>query len=203
VAAGVRLALEEGGAEAGGHRIEAIFLDDTGGGREWTLAAAAANAREAAQDSSAIGFIGDLDSGATRASLPITNQAGIAQISPGAVAEDLTHRVSEELTPERYRPSGEQTFVRLRPVGGGFELCPEPRFLDRVRRRSAGAGPEAALGYEAMRLLIDAIEAGGSDRERVREEVTEPRRRESVLGPYLVEESGDVRLAAPGSGDCR
>jgi ABC-type branched-subunit amino acid transport system substrate-binding protein len=202
VAGGARLALSEAGGEADGHPVRAVFLDDTGGGERWTLAAAAANAREAAQDSSSIGFIGDLDSGATRAALPITNQAGIAHISPADVARDLTHRVSEELTPERYRPSGDQTFVRLYPVGDAFELCPDQAFLDRVARRYGEGRAEAALGYEAMLLLIDAIGDAGSDREEVREAVTEPRRRTSVFGTYSVEESGDVRPAGAGPAGC-
>jgi len=95
-------------------RIEAIYLDDTGSGPRWSPVASAANARRAAEDSRAIGYIGELDSGATRFSLPITNQAGIAQISPGATAVDLT-RATASSDPDRYRPSDEQTFVRLTP----------------------------------------------------------------------------------------
>ena len=87
--------------------MRARFLDDTGGGSRWSPVASAANARRAAEDSTAIGFIGDLDSGATRVSLPITNQAEIPQVSPGSTALDLTG--------ERYRPSGDQTFARVVP----------------------------------------------------------------------------------------
>ena len=47
------------------------------------MAAAGAIARRAVEDASAVGFIGDLDSGATRISLPITNQADLIQVSPG------------------------------------------------------------------------------------------------------------------------
>jgi ABC-type branched-subunit amino acid transport system substrate-binding protein len=115
VANGARLALAEAGGRAGGLRIEAVYLDDTGGGPRWSPVASAANARRAAEDSSTIGYIGELDSGATRFSLPITNQAGIAHISPGATAVDLTRFVTDELDPDRYRPSEEQTFLRLVP----------------------------------------------------------------------------------------
>ena len=112
---GARLALAEAGGRVGELRIEAVYLDDTGGGSRWSPVASAANARRAAEDSSAIGYIGELDAGATRFSLPITNQAGIAQVSPGATAVDLTRFVSEERDPERYRPSEERTFARLVP----------------------------------------------------------------------------------------
>ncbi len=92
---------------AGGVRIRVRYLDDTGGAPRWSPVATAANARRAAEDSTSIGFIGDLDSGATRVSLPITNQAEIPQVSPGSTALDLTG--------ERYRPSGAQTFARIVP----------------------------------------------------------------------------------------
>jgi ABC-type branched-subunit amino acid transport system substrate-binding protein len=189
VANGVRLAL----AEADESPVRAVFLDDTGRGRRWTLAAAAANAREAAQDSAAVGFIGDLDSGATRASLPITNEAEIVQISPAPAARDLTHRVSEGLTPERYRPAGEQTFVRLYPVGEDLEPCPAAPLRAAVGGRIRG-GLATALGYEAMRLLLDAIAAEGDDREDLRDRILSTRDRPSVLGAYSVDDSGDVRL---------
>lgn len=107
VADGARLALAEAGGRVGEFRVRAHLLDDTGGGRRWSPVATAANARRASEDSTAIGFVGDLDSGATRVSLPITNQAEIPQVSPGSTALDLTS--------DRYRPSGNRTFARVVP----------------------------------------------------------------------------------------
>ncbi|MGH2980517.1 MAG: branched-chain amino acid ABC transporter substrate-binding protein [Solirubrobacterales bacterium] len=115
IADGARLALAEARGRAGGIRVRAVYMDDTVGGR-WSLARTAENARRAVEDSSAIGYIGDLDSGATRVSLPITNQAGIVQISPGSTAVDLTRLPPVgSLGPERLRPSGEETFARVVP----------------------------------------------------------------------------------------
>ena len=111
---GVKLALAEQGGRVGDLRIRTVYLDDTGGGPRWSPAAAAADARRAAEDSSTIGYIGELDSGATRFSLPITNQAEIAQISPGSTAVDLT-REEGGVDPDQYRPSGKQTFARIVP----------------------------------------------------------------------------------------
>jgi hypothetical protein len=114
-AAGVRRALARSGGRVGDLTIRAIYLDDTGGGPKWTPVATAVNARRATEDSRTIGFIGDLDSGATRVSLPITNQAEIVQISPGATAVDLTRNTPSGLGPDRYRPSGTRTFARVVP----------------------------------------------------------------------------------------
>ncbi len=67
--------------------VEAVVLDDTegsAGGARWSPAKAAANARAATQDSTAIAYLGDFESGATRASLPITNEAPMLQVSPAS-----------------------------------------------------------------------------------------------------------------------
>ncbi|MFN8159682.1 MAG: branched-chain amino acid ABC transporter substrate-binding protein [Solirubrobacterales bacterium] len=113
---GARLALERAGGRVGDLRIRATYLDDTGGGPRWSQAASGANARRAAQDSTAIGYVGDLDSGATRVSMPITNQAEIPQVSPGASADDLAAEVPGEPDPSTYRPSGDRTFARVVPA---------------------------------------------------------------------------------------
>lgn len=128
---------------ADGVRVRVIVLDDTGGGSGWSPVAAAANARQATEDTSSIAYIGDLDDGATRTSLPITNEAGILQVSPGSRAPDLTRHVSSRLTPELYRPSGEETFVRF--------VC----------------GPGESRGRDAMSLVLDSIAAArGRDADR-------------------------------------
>jgi ABC-type branched-subunit amino acid transport system substrate-binding protein len=113
---GARLALERAGGEAGTLAVEASFLDDAKGA-VWDPVAVGANARRAAQDSSAVAYIGELDSQPTRASVPITNDAGIVQISPTAGAVDLTRSVEDVPdSPDRYQPSGSPTFARIVPA---------------------------------------------------------------------------------------
>jgi branched-chain amino acid transport system substrate-binding protein len=113
---GAKLALADAGGRIGPLRMRAVYLDDTEGGR-WSLARSAGNARRAAQDVTAIGFLGDLDSGATRASLPITNEAEMVQISPGSTAVNLTRLPPVGASdPDRYRPGGKQTFARVVPA---------------------------------------------------------------------------------------
>jgi branched-chain amino acid transport system substrate-binding protein len=114
-AAGARLALEQAGGRAGDLEVRATYLDDARG-KAWDPVAVGANARSAAQDSSAAAYIGELSSEPTRASLPITNEAGIAQISPTAGAIDLTQPAQGYPdSPDRYRPAGDQTFARIVP----------------------------------------------------------------------------------------
>src|SRR5689334_11699591 len=112
---GARLALEQAGGKAGSLQVRAKYLDDADG-QAWDPVAVGANARAAVQDSSAAAYIGELDSEPTRASAPITNQAGLVQVSPGAGAVDLTGPAAGYPdSPDRYRPSGNVNFARTVP----------------------------------------------------------------------------------------
>jgi len=79
--AAARRELARDGGRTAGLRVRAVCLDDTGGRRSWSLAAVGANARRAAEDSTTVGYIGELDPTATRFSRSIVESAGIAQIS--------------------------------------------------------------------------------------------------------------------------
>jgi branched-chain amino acid transport system substrate-binding protein len=112
---GARLALEQAGGKAGSIQVRATYLDDAKG-KLWDPVAVGANARQAVQDSSAAAYIGELDSEPTRASVPITNDAGLAQVSPGAGGVDLTQPAAGyPNSPDRYRPSGSVNFARTVP----------------------------------------------------------------------------------------
>jgi hypothetical protein len=112
---GARLALEQVGGKAGSLDVRARLLDDAKG-RSWDPVAVGANARQAVQDSSAAAYVGELDSEPTRASVPITNDAGLVQVSPGAGAVDLTAPAAGYPdSPDRYRPSGSPNFARTVP----------------------------------------------------------------------------------------
>ena len=112
---GARLALEAAQGKAGSIEVQARFLDDAHG-KAWDPVAVGENARSAVQDSSAAAYIGELDSEPTRASAPITNDAGLVQVSPGAGGVDLTTPAAGYPdTPDRYRPSGDVSFARTVP----------------------------------------------------------------------------------------
>jgi branched-chain amino acid transport system substrate-binding protein len=113
---GARLALEDAQGKAGSIQVRAKFLDDAKG-RIWDPVAVGANARQAVQDSSAAAYIGELDSEPTRASVPITNDAGLVQVSPGAGGVDLTQPAAGYPdSPDRYQPSGSPNFARTVPA---------------------------------------------------------------------------------------
>ncbi|HEX2126027.1 MAG TPA: hypothetical protein VHF45_05640 [Thermoleophilaceae bacterium] len=80
VAAGERLALADAGHRAGGLRVRLRRLDSTDPGDWlWDPDRVSANADQAADDETAIAYIGELDYGASAVSVPITNDAGICR----------------------------------------------------------------------------------------------------------------------------
>ena len=115
---GAKLALEQAGGKAGNVTVTYEPLDDaTAQAANWTPEQTSANARKAAQDESTAIYLGEFNSGATAVSLPILNEAGIAQISPSNTAVGLT---SDEPganpgEPDKYYPTGQRTFARIVP----------------------------------------------------------------------------------------
>jgi branched-chain amino acid transport system substrate-binding protein len=141
---GAKLALADSGGEAGGWEVHANFLDDTAGRpARWDAATVADNARRAAQDTGAIAYIGEVDSGATRISVPITNQARILQVTPAATAVDLTKSGPGVPAgePDRFYPSGVRTFGRVVPA-------------DDVQARAAAVWAKR-LGARRIRVVDD------------------------------------------------
>ena len=112
---GAELALADAGGEAGGLTVEAVILDGSDGERGWTPPRVAANAREAISDSTAIAYLGEFESGATRASLPITNEARMLQVSPASGASDLVSEFVDSEKASEFQPGGDRTFGRVIP----------------------------------------------------------------------------------------
>jgi branched-chain amino acid transport system substrate-binding protein len=116
---GIRLALKQARHRAGRFELRYVSLDDsTVQAGNWTPEATTANARRAARDETAIAYIGDFNSGATAVSLPILNEAGLAQVSPSNTAVGLTTDEPGALEgePDKYYPTGRRTYVRIVPI---------------------------------------------------------------------------------------
>jgi branched-chain amino acid transport system substrate-binding protein len=115
---GAKLALEQAGGKVGDFTIDYVSLDDsTAQAGGWEPGQTASNARKAIADDSTIGYIGEFNSGATAVSLPLLNEAGIAQVSPGNTAVGIT---SDDPgagpgEPEKYYPTGNRTYARILP----------------------------------------------------------------------------------------
>jgi branched-chain amino acid transport system substrate-binding protein len=115
---GMKLALEQAGGKAGAYAIKYVPLDDsTAQAGSWTPEATSANARRAAQDKSAIAYLGEFNSGASAVSIPILNEAGIPQngLTNTAVGLTTNQPGSNPGEPDKYYPSGSRQYVRIVP----------------------------------------------------------------------------------------
>ncbi|HEX2087756.1 MAG TPA: branched-chain amino acid ABC transporter substrate-binding protein [Solirubrobacteraceae bacterium] len=110
-----KLALEQAGGRAGDYRISYVSLDsaDPKTGR-WTPDRVVQNARAAVEDLQTIAYIGELEAGASAVSVPILNEGGMLQVSPGDTFAGLTE-AGLPGEPEKYYPSGRRTFARMVP----------------------------------------------------------------------------------------
>jgi branched-chain amino acid transport system substrate-binding protein len=116
---GEQLALKQKNNKCGDFTIKYESLDDaTAAAGKWEPGATAANARKAAQDDSTIAYLGEFNSGASAISIPITNEAGILQVSPSNTALGLTKggAGAEPGEPDKYYPTGERTYGRVVPI---------------------------------------------------------------------------------------
>jgi len=116
---GEDLALQERGGKAGACTVTYKKLDDsTAQAGTWDPGATSANARKVANDDSAIALLGEFNSGASAISIPITNEAGILQVSPSNTALELTKDAGpdDKGAPEKYYPTGERTYGRVVPA---------------------------------------------------------------------------------------
>lgn len=112
---GAKLALAQAGGRAGEFRVAFRPLDDsvaqTG---NWDPGQTSANARKAVIDKRGVVYLGEYNSGATAISLPLTNQAGMAQITvSSSVGLTQGGPGTAPGEPDKYYPSGTRTLVRV------------------------------------------------------------------------------------------
>jgi branched-chain amino acid transport system substrate-binding protein len=124
-----------------------------------------ANAKRAADDPATIAYIGELDEGGSAVSVPVTNKAGILQVSP---LDGLTALTREQpgappgTGPARYYPSGMRTLLRLVPTDFAQATALVTWARDRGARRIAIVQDEEVFG----RVLAQQV-ATAADRARL------------------------------------
>jgi branched-chain amino acid transport system substrate-binding protein len=117
IVGGEKLALRDSGGHVGPFTISYDSMDDsspTSG--QWDPGVTASNAKAAANDPTAIAYLGDYNSAATAISLPLINAADILQVSPASPYAGLTSSAyAGQDEPERFYPTGRRSFARLQP----------------------------------------------------------------------------------------
>ncbi len=118
VVRGESLALDQVHGRIGKYHLGLETLDDSAPQRgAWDPGQTTVNARRAVADKTAIGYLGDLDSGASAISLPLLNRAEMPQVSPAGTAVGLTSDTAGASPgePQKYYPTGLRTFARVVP----------------------------------------------------------------------------------------
>jgi branched-chain amino acid transport system substrate-binding protein len=115
---GIRMAIAEVGGVVDGYTIEYEDWDDASPQRgTWDPQVEAQNARRAVKDDQIVGYIGTYNSGASKISIPILNEAGLVMISPANTYPGLTKPgFGEKNEPQVYRKSGRINFFRVVPT---------------------------------------------------------------------------------------
>jgi branched-chain amino acid transport system substrate-binding protein len=211
VGAGERLALADARGRAAGRPVRLVELDSAApGGDTWDPAAVEANARRAADDSTAIAYVGELDLGGSAVSVPVTSGAGLLQVAPqdGLTALTRPDPAAPEAIPESYYPRGRRNFVRLVPTDAqqaealvGWARDGGARRLsivrdDRLFGRELAA--EAAIAARRQRITVTGVDEarrGVADYAELARNVA-ARRPDAVLYTGLGDGSGDRLLAA-------
>ena len=116
-----QMAMEDFGNAAGGFALEYEALDDgiaaNNGG--WEAGKETENVNKVINDENAIVYIATYNSGAAKISIPITGEAGMAQISYANTYTGLTRALegaTEQGEPDIYYPSGKRNYMRVCPA---------------------------------------------------------------------------------------
>ncbi|HUA44113.1 MAG TPA: branched-chain amino acid ABC transporter substrate-binding protein [Solirubrobacteraceae bacterium] len=115
---GAELALSELHGRIGEYAIDLKVLDDATVAREgWDPGQTTIGVRTAVLDPTTIGYVGELNSGASAVSIPPLNRVGIPQVSPTSSAVGLTSSApgANPGEPQKYYPTGVRTFARVVP----------------------------------------------------------------------------------------
>ncbi len=138
----VDLAVKHHGGAVAGYCIKVINKDDaspvTG---SWDGSVEAEIALNAVADPDVMVYLATYNSGAAKISSPITNKAGLAQITPANTYPGLTKSGFGPGEPGIYRPSGQITYFRTHPA-------------DDIQG-AAGAAWAACLGHKKIYVLDD------------------------------------------------
>ncbi len=102
----IKMAIEERGGKVAGYTINYVDKDDaTAAAGKWDEQTEIKNANDAVANDKLVAYLGTLNSGAAKLSIPILCTKGIVMVSAANTAVGLTKKFDEG-EPEKYYPSG-------------------------------------------------------------------------------------------------
>lgn len=111
-----KYAFEEINYTIDGRKVELVIKNDGDSNGAWVESLEMENANAAVLDKDVIAYVGPAASGAAAISIPITNEAGLAQIGFTTTYPGLTKEGYGEGEPEKYYPTGVRNFFRIIPT---------------------------------------------------------------------------------------
>jgi branched-chain amino acid transport system substrate-binding protein len=108
---GIQLAFEKV-TSIGNTQVELKVLDDGDETGQWQATMELSNTMAAVADPLAVAYLGPMNSGAAKISLPLTDAAGLIQISPSTTWPGLTKPGFAQGEPAIFYPTGQRNFFR-------------------------------------------------------------------------------------------
>lgn len=138
----IKMALEERGGVVAGYTVTYKDVDDsTAAAGKWDEQTEIKNAQDAVANDNVVAYIGTLNSGAAKLSIPILCGKGIGMVSPANTAVGLT-KPFEEGEPDKYYPGGcTRNYARVIP--------------NDLLQGAAGALWASQLGFKTAYVLDD------------------------------------------------
>ena len=109
---GIQLAFDGIESRIGGTEIVLEVRDNGDENGQWQPEKELENVQQAVADPLAVAYLGPMNSGAAKLSLPITNRAGMIQISPSTTWPGLTKPGFAQGEPAIFYPTGRRNFFR-------------------------------------------------------------------------------------------
>jgi len=163
IVGGEKLALSHEGGHVGDFKISYVSLDDANPvNGQVSPGESSTAAKLAAQDTTAIAYLGDFGSASTAISLPIINEAGVLQVSPASPYVGLTSSLDAgQDEPGRFYPTGKRNFARLQP-GDPAQAAAQARLMRSLGVSSVYVLDDQDPFEEPLATLVagDAEQAG-------------------------------------------
>ena len=171
----------------------------------WDPGTVEAGAERAVEDPTAVAYLGEADSGASAVSLPVTNRAGIVQVSPTDGLTSLTRPPPgrPRAGPERYYPEERRTFVRLVPSDLDVADAMLGRLTGAAGRRVAIVHTEGVAERELAGMLAVRLRRAGRAPVLIEPLRDDPESAQGLLEDLVMERPGAILLAARDGGEVR
>jgi len=112
----MQMAMDEHNGMAGNVEVELMYIDSADGDNYFSPEKDREAAEKAVADPAVVAYLGPVSSEQAKQSIPVLNQAGMAQITIDATWPGLTKPGFAPGEPGIYYPTGKQTFFRLSPT---------------------------------------------------------------------------------------